>query len=155
MLELLKPADPPNPVEIEHCRSVLKKFFAEKIHPVIDPVLLPAHPRTRLIGTGGAATILARMEFALDRYHRHAIDGAEMPLASIERWMEKLWSMTLRERKQIVGLPKKRADVILTGLAIYEAVLKEFGFSHFQASTRGLRFAAVMDGEEATVGTAL
>jgi exopolyphosphatase/pppGpp-phosphohydrolase len=37
--------------------------------------------------------------------------------------------MPLRERKSIVGLPKKRADVILTGLAIYEAVLQEFGFS--------------------------
>jgi exopolyphosphatase/pppGpp-phosphohydrolase len=43
-----------------------------------------------------------------------------------------------------VGLPKKRADVILTGMAIYEAVLKEFQFSELHASTRGLRFAAVM-----------
>jgi exopolyphosphatase/pppGpp-phosphohydrolase len=43
-----------------------------------------------------------------------------------------------------VGLPKKRADVILTGMAIYEAVLKELGFAEVMASTRGLRFAAAM-----------
>jgi len=37
-----------------------------------------------------------------------------------------------------------RADVILTGMAIYEAVLEEFGFNELRASTRGLRFAAVL-----------
>ena len=56
--------------------------------------------------------------------------------------MQRLWSMPLRERKNITGLPKKRADVILTGMAIYEAVLKEFHFNELHASTRGLRFAA-------------
>ena len=84
------------------------------------------------------------MEFALDKYSRPAIEGARIPLASVERWMAQLWAMPLAERRTIVGLPKKRADVILAGLAIYEAVLKEFGFTEFHASTRGLRFAAVL-----------
>jgi exopolyphosphatase/guanosine-5'-triphosphate,3'-diphosphate pyrophosphatase len=44
-----------------------------------------------------------------------------------------------------VGLPKKRADVILTGAAIYEAVMEQFGFSELRVSTRGLRYAAVME----------
>ena len=52
--------------------------------------------------------------------------------------------MPLAERRTIVGLPKKRADVILAGLAIYEAVLQEFDFTELHASTRGLRFAAVL-----------
>ena len=44
-----------------------------------------------------------------------------------------------------VGLPKLRADVILTGVLIYETVMAEFNFSELRISTRGLRFAAVMD----------
>jgi exopolyphosphatase/pppGpp-phosphohydrolase len=40
----------------------------------------------------------------------------------------------------------KRADVILTGVVIYEGVMELFGFSELRVSTRGLRFAAVMDG---------
>ena len=44
-----------------------------------------------------------------------------------------------------MGLPKSRADVILTGVLIYEAVMEEFGFTQLRVSTRGLRFAAVMD----------
>jgi exopolyphosphatase/pppGpp-phosphohydrolase len=58
--------------------------------------------------------------------------------------MERLWAMPLSDRKGITGLPKKRADVILTGMAIYEAVLQEFGFTELRASTRGLRFAAAL-----------
>jgi len=37
------------------------------------------------------------------------------------------------------------ADVILTGVAIYEAVMDVFRFEQLSISTRGLRFAAVMD----------
>ena len=46
---------------------------------------------------------------------------------------------------EIEGLPKERADVILTGTLIYEAVMEGFEFAELRASTRGLRFAALMD----------
>jgi exopolyphosphatase/pppGpp-phosphohydrolase len=45
----------------------------------------------------------------------------------------------------MAGLPRLRADVILTGVVIYEAVMEEFDFKQLRVSTRGLRFAAVMD----------
>jgi exopolyphosphatase/guanosine-5'-triphosphate,3'-diphosphate pyrophosphatase len=148
LLEILKPSDPPNPAELIHCRDMLRKFVAEQIAPVVDPVLGDKRARTLLIGTGGASSILARMEFVLDKYSRSKIDGAQISLAAIQGWINKLWSMTLRERKNIVGLPKKRADVILTGMAVYEAVMEKFGFKTLQTSTRGLRFAAVMQERE-------
>jgi len=150
LLEQLRPSDPPTPAELERCRNDLRAFFADRIRPMIAPALANGREGTRLIGTGGAATILARMEYALDKYQRHKIEGARIPLESIERWMQKLWSMRLAERMTIIGLPKKRADVILAGMAIYETVLKEFGFSELHASTRGLRFAAAMQAAPAS-----
>ncbi|HWN95213.1 MAG TPA: hypothetical protein VNT99_09280 [Methylomirabilota bacterium] len=145
LLEYLRPSDPPAPVELLQCRAHLRAFFAEHVHKILDPALVKERVRVRLIGTGGAATILARMEYALDKYRRDEIEGAVITLASVRNWMQKLWSMPLAERRTITGLPKKRADVILTGMAIYEAVLQECGFTELRASTRGLRFAAVMD----------
>ena len=56
-----------------------------------------------------------------------------------------MYKRQLAERKEVPGLPKLRADVILTGVLIYEAVMEEFGFKEVHISTRGLRFAAVMD----------
>ena len=144
LLEMIRPSDPPRPDELQRCREWLAAFFAERIHPVLQPLMQAAGGAAQLIGTGGAATILARMEYALDKYHRHAIEGARISMNSIGEWAEKLWSMPLERRRRIVGLPKKRADVILMGVPIFEAALREFGFSEMRVSTRGLRFAAVM-----------
>jgi len=144
LLEHLRPSDPPLPAELEHCRNYLREFFAKHICPTIAPALGAGRNETQLIGTGGTATILARMEYALDKYQRHKIEGARVSRDSVERWMQRLWSLSLAARRNIIGLPKKRADVILTGMAIYEAVLKEFDFEELSASTRGLRFAAVL-----------
>lgn len=145
LLEYLHPSDPPTEMELDNCRAWLRHFFAEQVSSILHPVLARDRARVRLIGTGGAATILARMEYALDKYHRHKIEGARITLGSIHGWMARLWSLPLRERQKIVGLPKKRADVILSGMAIYEAVLEEFGFDELRASTRGLRFAAALE----------
>ena len=60
--------------------------------------------------------------------------------------VERIWNLPLEERKKIIGLPPKRADVILTGLAIYEAVMARFGFDELRISTRGLRYAALLHG---------
>jgi exopolyphosphatase/guanosine-5'-triphosphate,3'-diphosphate pyrophosphatase len=59
--------------------------------------------------------------------------------------VKRLWGLPLAERKKITGLPKDRADVILPGVVIYEGVMEEFRFQELRVSTRGLRFAAVMD----------
>jgi exopolyphosphatase / guanosine-5'-triphosphate,3'-diphosphate pyrophosphatase len=144
LLEHLRPSDPPTPAELERCRHHLKTFFAEHIRKIVGPALANGREGTQLIGTGGSATILARMEYALEKYERYRIEGARISLAAVRGWMTKLWSMPLHERKAVTGLPKKRADVILTGMAIYETVLEEFGFAELGASTRGLRFAAVL-----------
>jgi exopolyphosphatase/guanosine-5'-triphosphate,3'-diphosphate pyrophosphatase len=143
LLETLRPADPPTPLQMQACRDYLAQFFASHIRPAMAPAMTLG-ARAQLIGTGGAATILARMEYSLDKYQRHEIEGAVITLESVRRWMEKLWAMPLLQRRKIVGLPKKRADVILTGMAIYERVLEDFGFTALRASTRGLRFAAVL-----------
>jgi exopolyphosphatase/pppGpp-phosphohydrolase len=49
------------------------------------------------------------------------------------------------QRQQITGLPKNRADVILTGVLIYEQMMEQFGFTSLSISTRGLRSAVVME----------
>ena len=68
-----------------------------------------------------------------------------MSLDQIVAHRKKLWRLPLAGRKEITGLPKLRADVILTGVLIYEMVMEEFGFKQLRVSTRGLRFAAVME----------
>jgi exopolyphosphatase / guanosine-5'-triphosphate,3'-diphosphate pyrophosphatase len=85
------------------------------------------------------------MELKSDRFDRDQIEATRLSLARIQSYVNTLWSLPLAKRKEIPGLPKSRADVILSGVLIYALVMEIFGFDELRVSTRGLRFAAVMD----------
>jgi hypothetical protein len=95
--------------------------------------------------SGGTTSILARMEAQIETYDRPRIEATRLSLDRVRWHLRRLWRLPLEERKQIVGLPKNRADIILTGVAIYESIMEHFEFDVLRVSTRGLRFAAVMD----------
>jgi exopolyphosphatase/pppGpp-phosphohydrolase len=81
----------------------------------------------------------------LREFDRERIEGTRLTRQQILDWMVHLWSLSLANRKKIVGLPSKRADVILMGTAIYEAVMEQIDFAELFVSTRGLRFGALLD----------
>ena len=119
-----------------------------QVRPALEPILAAHRERPLLVGTGGTVAILARMEMASDEYDRARIEATPLSAATVTRWVDCLWSRPLAERRQTIGLPGNRADVILMGAVIYEAVLRQLGFSVLRVSTRGMRFAAVMQPQE-------
>jgi exopolyphosphatase/guanosine-5'-triphosphate,3'-diphosphate pyrophosphatase len=149
LLEGLPHSDPPQPEELERCRQSVREFLESKIRPALEPALRreaelhPKHHAALLVGVGGTATVLARMEQGMEDYDRERIEAVRLTRTKLETRVERLWSQPLVERKRIVGLPPERADVMLTGAVIYESVLRGFGFDVLRVSTRGLRFAAV------------
>ena len=147
LLETIPHSDPPTAEELAETRHWLRDFIEDKIRPTLGPALERQAGTTpiSLVGTGGTTTILARLEAALETYDRAVIESTRLSLARVRWHTENLWSMPLAKRQQIVGLPKKRADVILPGVAILEAIMAAFELPELRVSTRGLRFAAVMD----------
>ena len=99
----------------------------------------------QFVGTSGTTSIMAGIELGLARFDRNRIEGVRLSREQVSRQRKHLWGLPLAKRKEIVGLPASRADVILAGVAIYDALMGEFGFDELRVSTRGLRFAAVME----------
>ncbi|MEO6033762.1 MAG: Ppx/GppA phosphatase family protein [Verrucomicrobiota bacterium] len=145
LLEQFQPGDPPGSAALERCRSWLKDFLETRISPELKLRIKSSGQPVQLVGTGGTTTILARMEHHLPGFDRQQIEGARLSLAQLREHVERHWSLTIEDRRKIVGLPPKRADVVLMGLAIYEAVMQAFDFDDLQISTRGLRYAAVAE----------
>jgi exopolyphosphatase/guanosine-5'-triphosphate,3'-diphosphate pyrophosphatase len=149
LLEKFPHSDPPTRGEFTACRDWLKNFLQSEVRPKLEPALRretdSQSAGIQLVGTGGTTSILARMEAKLDRYDRERMEATRLSLEQVKAHRKRLWSLPLTERKEITGLPKLRADVILPGVVIYEVVMEEFGFKLLRVSTRGLRFAAVMD----------
>jgi len=154
LLEKLSPGDPPDPKELARCRGWLHRFMQEEVRPGLDPAIWreskfqPEHGQVRLVGTGGTASILGCMEARLQTFDRECLESTHLSLARLHWHVEHLWELPMDQRRKIIGLPANRADVILTGTAIFEVVMEQFGFSELRLSTRGLRFAAVMDREK-------
>lgn len=148
LLEKVPHSDPPSARELAACRAWLKNFLQETVRPELEPALKRETKagQIELVGTGGTTSILARMEAKLESFDREQIENTRLSRERVRWQVNHLWSLPLAQRQQITGLPKKRADVILTGVVIYEAVMEEFGFAELRVSTRGLRYAALMDG---------
>lgn len=147
LMEMWPHSDPPKPAELAGTRLWLRDFLAQRVVPQLELAL--ARERSQgsliLVGTGGSASVLAGMETGLSKFDRRQIEDTRLSFNCVRHWVEHLWNLPLAERREIPGLPRKRADVMLTGAAIYEAVMEQLRFSELRVTTRGLRFAAVMD----------
>lgn len=144
LLEQLKLNDPPGLAALETCRNSLRNFFVNDAAPKIGSAVHRSGKKVQFVGVGGTATILARVEQQIDTFDRDRIENARVPFSKLKHDLESLWQKPLAERQQVIGIPKKRADVILSGMAIYEAVMMQFGFDEVRVSTRGLRYFALL-----------
>jgi exopolyphosphatase/guanosine-5'-triphosphate,3'-diphosphate pyrophosphatase len=132
--------------DLVNCRKWLTQFFDEQFAPRLEHLVKgETGAKAHLVGTGGTTTILARMQHQMTDFDRDKIEGVVITREQVKDWMVQLWSVSLAERKKIIGLPQKRADIIPMGVAIYEAVMDHFSFDSVYVSTRGLRFGAVMN----------
>ena len=143
LMEKVPHSDPPRTEELAECRTWLNMFLDSEVQPKLAPKINRAG--LQLVGTGGTVSILARMELKAEDYNREHIEATRLSRERVHWHVRHLWSLPLAAREKIIGLPTKRADVILTGAAIYEAVMEQFGFTELRVSTRGLRFAALME----------
>jgi exopolyphosphatase / guanosine-5'-triphosphate,3'-diphosphate pyrophosphatase len=144
LLEQLRPGDPPGLRALVACRVWLRDFLKTQVVPLLRPALAACQRPVKLVGTGGTSTLLARIQGRLADYDREKIESTPITLETIRNHLESHWQMTLGDREKIIGLPPGRADVILTGIAIYEAIMEQLGFSDLTVSTRGLRYWALL-----------
>ncbi len=144
LLERLRLADPPGLQALADCRASLKEFLLSNVAESVEPALRACRGTVKLVGTGGTATILARIEKNMSGFERDIIESVQIPLARIQDHLQEQWQMTLAERQKITGMPPNRGDVILTGMAIYEAIMTQFGLGALGVSTRGLRYWALL-----------
>jgi len=98
-----------------------------------------------LVGMGGAITNIAAVKHGLAKYDPNVIQGSVLERTEIERQIELYRSQPLEERRKIVGLQPKRADVILAGACIVKTVMDKLKKASLSVSDRGLRHGLLID----------
>jgi exopolyphosphatase/guanosine-5'-triphosphate,3'-diphosphate pyrophosphatase len=104
--------------------------------------------RTRpdvVVGMGGAVTNMVAVKLALAPYDADVVRGTMLDRAELDRQIETYRTRDADGRRTIVGLQKKRADVILAGACIVRTVLDKLDAESLTVTDRGLRDGVLVE----------
>jgi exopolyphosphatase/guanosine-5'-triphosphate,3'-diphosphate pyrophosphatase len=92
-----------------------------------------------MIGTSGTVTTLAGVFLNLPRYDRRQVDGLWMSAEEVTAMQDRLVGLDFAARAANPCIGPDRADLVLAGCAILEAIRRRFPASRMRVADRGLR----------------
>lgn len=92
-----------------------------------------------LLGTSGTVTTIAGIHMNLRRYDRSRVDGAWVERHEVSAVTDTLLEMSLAERAAHPCVGIERADLVLAGCAILEAISRAWPADRLRVADRGLR----------------
>ena len=92
-----------------------------------------------MLGTSGTVTTIAGLHLNLKRYDRSRVDGCWMSEQEISNVVDRLLAMSYQERVASPCIGAERADLVLAGCAILEAIRRAFPCPRLRVADRGLR----------------
>jgi exopolyphosphatase/guanosine-5'-triphosphate,3'-diphosphate pyrophosphatase len=109
----------------------------QKFHARAKPALM--RRGFHLLGTSGTVTTVAGLFLKLQRYDRRKVDGLWMRDAEVSAVIDEMLAMDYDARAANACIGKERADLVLAGCAIFEAIRRLFPSPMVRIADRGLR----------------
>lgn len=119
---------------VDHVKAEIAAFKrADPMKPLFEA------DKAHLVGTSGAITSLAGMHLRLPRYDRNRVDGIWMTRDQCDAAAGSLLALSAAERAAQPCIGPDRADLVLAGAAILQAVQEQWPCSRVRVADRGLR----------------
>ena len=93
----------------------------------------------QMLGSSGTVTTLAAIHLELPRYNRIAVDGSSLSFAEVESVSRRLLGMDYAARAAHPCIGSERADLVLAGCAILQAICLLWPVGRVRVADRGLR----------------
>ena len=93
----------------------------------------------RLVGIGGTVRNLAAAAQRLAGLPSNGVQGMVIEAEALDQLVERLGALPAAERASVPGIKPARADLILAGAVVVQAVLRAGGFSALETTEAGLR----------------
>ena len=138
--------DPPWPDELRRMRD----FISEKLAVVARRI--EAGGFVHAIGTSASASAIVCAANQLPRADRAGADRRSVKLSQIRSLGKTLAAMKLAERRGVVGIGPRRAEIIVPGVAVLQAVLETFDIPRLAYCAAGVRDGILRDLAERGVG---
>jgi exopolyphosphatase/guanosine-5'-triphosphate,3'-diphosphate pyrophosphatase len=118
----------------ERMRERVHRSFAHFIEMLPDKL-----DNIRLLGTSGTVTTLASVHLALPAYDRRQIDGLHVPVGDMRKISTMIAEMDFGQRSGLPCIGTERADMVVAGCAILEAILDIWPADTLGIADRGIR----------------
>lgn len=100
--------------------------------------------RAHIVGTSGTVTSLAGVHLGLPRYQRAKVDGVWLGVRECRTAIDGLRALSRDERAAHPCIGRDRADLVIPGCAILEAVFRLWPTTRIRVADRGLREGVLM-----------
>lgn len=100
---------------------------------------IEARKGSQIFGIGGTVRTIARMSQRLGYYPFDELHNYSMAPADVARVYDRLSGTTLDERRDMPGLSRERADIIIGGVAAVNTIIRTLKVSQVRVSSAGLR----------------
>jgi exopolyphosphatase/guanosine-5'-triphosphate,3'-diphosphate pyrophosphatase len=113
----------------------LLEEFAGRVANRVGANVVPDH----LLGTSGTVTTIAGVHLGLRRYDRSKVDGCWMNIDEVSAVTQTLVGMSYEDRAASPCIGRERADLVLAGCAIFDAIKDLWPAPRIRVADRGLR----------------
>lgn len=119
---------------VSYVSSLLVGF--EQKHNILDHI---RGKRIHLLGTSGTVTTVAGIHLGLPRYDRSRVDGCWLSIDEVRSVSDRLVALDYDGRVAEPCVGHDRADLVLAGCAILEALIRAWPCERLRVADRGLR----------------
>jgi len=122
--------------------ALMSWFFEEQIagfKPYLDIPAAEAAGGFQMIGTSGTVTTVGAAHLGLRRYDRRKVDGMHLACTAIDAVIKRFLKLGPEGRRNDAGLGRDRCELIMSGAAILQTLLRLWPTDSIRVADRGLR----------------
>ena len=137
-------SDPVKPDEVALMSEAIDRELAGLPERGID-----FGPACALVGIAATFTTLAAMEKRLATYSHAEVHGSRLTIQQVRTQVLALQGKTIAERRRMIGLEAKRAEVIFAGARLIEKIMDFYHGENAIVSDQGVRYGLLHEAAKA------
>jgi len=138
LTEMFLRRDPPSSAQLEQAQA----YAAEELRRFFGRLEGRA---SAVVSVAGTATTLAAIQLGMAEYDAERVQGYELSGSDVADLLQRLATLPLAERRQVVGLDPGRAPVIVAGALILGVIVALSGLDSTLVSDRDILYGIVLD----------
>jgi exopolyphosphatase/guanosine-5'-triphosphate,3'-diphosphate pyrophosphatase len=122
--------------------ALMSWYFEERIasfKPYLETLSAADAEGFQMIGTSGTVTTVGAAHLGLKRYDRRKVDGMRLTARAIEEVISRFLRLGPEGRRSDIGLGRDRSELIMSGAAILQTLLRIWPTESIRVADRGLR----------------